>query len=118
LSRRVNSLIDNHSGGINMGTQEHYVCLGCGLIVEGGEPPEICPICGASQRAFYPRQYMPEVEITLPSDKKVPAAPTQGEKHWVCLGCGHIDNGEMPPEQCPICKAPQEMFKPRHLITK
>jgi desulfoferrodoxin (superoxide reductase-like protein) len=21
-------------------------------------------------------------------------------------------------EQCPICKAPQEMFKPRHLIAK
>ncbi len=34
---------------------EHYVCLGCGLIVEGGEPPESCPICGAPKRAFYPR---------------------------------------------------------------
>ena len=54
---------------------EHYVCLGCGLIVEGGEPPESCPICGAPQRAFYPRQFMPEVEIILPSKKEVPAAP-------------------------------------------
>jgi rubrerythrin len=103
-----------------MKSQEHYVCLGCGLIVEGGEPPERCPICGAPKRAFYPRQYMPDVNVVLPkaSDKKVPAAPAKGEKHWVCLGCGYIENGEKPPKQCPICQAPQNLFQPRQVFAK
>jgi len=29
---------------------------------------------------------------------------------WVCSVCGYVYEGENPPEQCPICKAPAEKF--------
>ncbi|MBQ9647193.1 MAG: NADH peroxidase [Oscillospiraceae bacterium] len=31
-------------------------------------------------------------------------------KKWVCSVCGYIFEGENPPEQCPICKAPADKF--------
>lgn len=100
-----------------MEKMEHYVCLGCGFIYEGGDPPDICPVCGALKRCFYPRQYMPAAPPIIPaSDKKVMPPPEAGEKHWVCLGCGLIIEGSKPPETCPICGAPARMFMPRQII--
>ncbi|MCI5892615.1 MAG: NADH peroxidase [Clostridiales bacterium] len=32
-------------------------------------------------------------------------------KKWVCGVCGYIYEGEVPPEQCPQCKAPSSAFK-------
>ena len=29
---------------------------------------------------------------------------------WVCNVCGYVYEGENPPEQCPICKAPADKF--------
>lgn len=29
---------------------------------------------------------------------------------WVCSVCGYIHEGELPPEKCPVCKAPAEKF--------
>ena len=31
-------------------------------------------------------------------------------KKWVCPVCGYVYEGEKPPEQCPICKAPASKF--------
>lgn len=31
-------------------------------------------------------------------------------KKFVCTICGYIHEGDMPPEQCPICKAPSSKF--------
>ncbi|MFV0437309.1 MAG: rubredoxin-like domain-containing protein [Desulfopila sp.] len=31
-------------------------------------------------------------------------------KKWKCTVCGYIHEGETPPEQCPLCKAPAEKF--------
>ncbi|MBQ8001703.1 MAG: rubrerythrin family protein [Ruminococcus sp.] len=31
-------------------------------------------------------------------------------KTWVCTICGHIHNGDTPPEVCPICNQPAEKF--------
>ena len=47
------------------------------------------------------------------SGKKTLPPPPAGKKHWVCLGCGHIYEGDEPPEQCPFCKAPEAVFYPR-----
>lgn len=33
-------------------------------------------------------------------------------KKWVCTVCGYVHEGDTPPEQCPICKAPAAKFKP------
>lgn len=30
---------------------------------------------------------------------------------WVCSVCGYVHEGDQPPEQCPICKAPADKFK-------
>ena len=29
---------------------------------------------------------------------------------WVCSVCGYVHEGDQPPEQCPVCKAPAEKF--------
>lgn len=29
---------------------------------------------------------------------------------WVCSVCGYVYEGEQPPEQCPVCKAPASKF--------
>ena len=29
---------------------------------------------------------------------------------WVCSVCGYVHEGDTPPEQCPVCKAPAETF--------
>lgn len=37
---------------------------------------------------------------------------TRGEimAKWVCSVCGYVHEGDQPPEQCPVCKAPAEKF--------
>lgn len=30
---------------------------------------------------------------------------------WVCKVCGYVHEGDTPPEQCPVCKAPAEKFE-------
>ena len=32
-------------------------------------------------------------------------------KKWVCTVCGYVHEGDAPPANCPICKAPAEKFK-------
>lgn len=29
---------------------------------------------------------------------------------WVCSVCGYVHEGDVPPEKCPVCKAPAEKF--------
>ncbi len=29
---------------------------------------------------------------------------------WVCTVCGHVHEGDTPPEKCPVCNAPAEKF--------
>ena len=31
-------------------------------------------------------------------------------KKWRCMICGYVHSGDEPPEQCPVCKAPKNMF--------
>lgn len=31
---------------------------------------------------------------------------------WICTICGYVHEGEQPPEECPVCKAPANKFKP------
>lgn len=33
-------------------------------------------------------------------------------KKWVCTVCGYIHEGEEPPEKCPRCRSPREVFVP------
>jgi len=29
---------------------------------------------------------------------------------WICSVCGHVHEGDQPPAECPVCKAPAEKF--------
>jgi rubrerythrin len=97
-----------------MATKNHWVCLACGYIDEGNEPPDECPICKAPKRAFYPRHEMPSAPpLKTVEEATVKPAPKEGLTHWVCLACGHIHEGDDPPDKCPICTAPKKAFVPR-----
>ena len=97
-----------------MSTTKHWVCLACGFIYEGDEPPDPCPICLAQKRAFYPRNTMPDAPpLKTVEESKVKPAPEPGGKHWVCITCGHIHEGDEPPDTCPICGVTKDSFYPR-----
>ena len=32
-------------------------------------------------------------------------------KKWICTVCGYVHHGEEPPDFCPMCGAPKEMFR-------
>ncbi|MBF8259178.1 MAG: fumarate reductase/succinate dehydrogenase flavoprotein domain protein, partial [Actinobacteria bacterium] len=31
-------------------------------------------------------------------------------KRWECTICGYVHEGEEPPDVCPVCDAPKELF--------
>ena len=35
----------------------------------------------------------------------------QNNTKWVCSVCGHIHYGDNPPEKCPLCGVPKDLFK-------
>jgi len=49
---------------------------------------------------------------------KVKAPPEAGVSHWVCLACGHVHEGNDPPDKCPVCTAPKSAFMPRQYYEK
>ncbi len=75
-------------------------CRVCGYIHRGDEPPETCPVCGATRENFEP--YVEEPE---PAAK--PAAA-----QWRCVNCGYVHDGSEPPKTCPVCGAPRNRFEP------
>ena len=32
-------------------------------------------------------------------------------KKWDCVPCGYVHKGDSPPEECPVCMAPRNMFE-------
>ena len=116
---------------------KQWRCTVCGHIAEGVEVPEACPLCNAlkekiealpdagggtveKDKAAESEEAKPEpakaaaaesVKASEPEPAKavVTASPAVS-KHWRCLVCGHVHEGEIPPVQCPICKAPASQF--------
>jgi len=35
-----------------------------------------------------------------------------GPKKWKCTVCGYIHEGDEPPDECPVCKQPRDVFEP------
>lgn len=42
---------------------------------------------------------------------EVPEDPNAGKTKWICSVCGYVHTGDEPPEKCPTCKQPKEVFK-------
>lgn len=88
-----------------------HVCSICGYIYDGGIVPAKCPICKAPAEKFQPL-YENTSSASLPTNETV----TQSK--LTCSVCGYIYDGDTPPENCPICKAPAEKFEMQnHTIT-
>lgn len=79
-----------------------WKCTVCGEIIEGTEPPEICPVCGVGPEMFV------KVEENVET-AKVESKDSQTYK-WKCTICGEIIEGTEPPEICPVCGVGSEMF--------
>ena len=94
-----------------------WKCGVCGFIHEGQEPPKECPVCKAKEESFSEMKDeladkggSAPVEGTPKSGHFAVAASPAKSKRWRCLICGYIHEGEAPPAECPICKAPADQF--------
>ncbi len=76
-----------------------WICNVCGYVHRGPEPPDTCPVCGASSDDFEPYEEAPE-------------APAAVSSQWRCLVCDYVHQGDVPPEKCPLCSAPAGRFEP------
>lgn len=77
-----------------------WICVVCGYIHRGSEPPESCPVCGAPQDAFEPHR------------DTAPAAPGAQTAQWRCIICNYVHDGPEPPVECPVCGASADQFEP------
>lgn len=73
-------------------------CVVCGYVYEGETlPPDfVCPVCLHGAEDFEPVGSTPEER-----------APDK----WVCTVCGYVYEGPEPPERCPLCNVPAELFR-------
>lgn len=81
-------------------TAKTWKCSVCGYIHRQSEPPQWCPVCGASREAFEP--YLDRAAV--PATAKV--------QQWRCLNCSYLHRASQPPEVCPVCGAVSERFEP------
>jgi len=86
---------------VNAENGDVWVCLVCGYVHRGPEPPEVCPICGASRDEFERHAEAPVAE-----------KPVEAPRRWRCLICGYEHAGPAPPETCPVCGASADDFEP------
>ncbi len=66
-----------------------WICGVCGYVHYGPEPPDECPVCGATKDMFEPYT------------EAVPAQESSKVSQWRCLNCGYIHEGATPPEVLP-----------------
>ncbi|MGB3211470.1 MAG: DUF2231 domain-containing protein [Desulforhopalus sp.] len=97
-----------------------WECSVCGYVHKEEESPEKCPVCEAPAQMFSKatggkeKTVAPAVnEATVePAAKNETVEPeATGEKRWRCIVCGYVHTGEEPPEKCPVCDAPKNMFE-------
>lgn len=77
-----------------------WICLVCGYVHRGPNPPDSCPVCGAGASDFERHT------------ESRPAAVKAPVRQWRCLICGYIHEGPEPPEECPVCGAGASEFEP------
>jgi nitrite reductase (NADH) large subunit len=88
------------TGETMSGESNAWRCTVCGYVHRGPEPPDVCPVCGASRDEFEPY-----AEVAQPSTE----GPVAG---WRCLICKYVHAGAEPPDVCPVCGAPADRFEP------
>ena len=74
-------------------------CDLCGYVHQGDNPPENCPICGASASEF------------SAYEEPKPQAAKQAVTKWRCIICNYLHTDATPPDSCPLCGAEHEQFE-------
>lgn len=90
------------------GANHVWVCLVCGYVHQGAEPPDECLVCGADGSEFEAQA------AAVPAAPVVPSAPAVRPKRWKCQVCGYIHEGDEPPDECPVCGADKDQFQLIH----
>ena len=93
-----------------------WKCTVCGYIMQGEEPPDVCPVCGAEKSFF--KESIEEVPLQKGSAENnrqsVSTAEnkqtTGSQRKWKCTICGYIHTGDGPPATCPVCGADSSFF--------
>ena len=60
---------------------------------------------------FDPKEAERIAEDIAALDLETPEDPNASQVRWICTVCGYVHTGDEPPEQCPVCKQPKEVFK-------
>jgi nitrite reductase (NADH) large subunit len=78
---------------------QRWCCTVCGYLHFGAEPPDCCPVCGATPDLFEP---------------SADHAPHQAPRpdNWRCINCDHLHEGSAPPDCCPVCGVGADRFEP------
>ena len=86
--------------------KKQWVCSVCGYVYEGEELPDdfICPWCNHGKEDF------------VLSGGENTQKPKEDEKKssdvdkYTCTICGYVHEGSEPPEVCPVCLQPSNVF--------
>jgi rubrerythrin len=59
------------------------------------------------------QQVAAEIEALVNSPEYAPVAEEEqkSDTKWVCTVCGYVHTGDTPPEKCPLCGVPANMFE-------
>lgn len=77
LEKKINEKLNKKTKDKNFKSTKKWKCLVCGVIFEGNEPPEVCPVCGADASQF--------VEV---SEKSPADFSTDKNENFVIIGNG------------------------------
>lgn len=86
---------------------QEWKCAVCGYKHKESDPPEACPVCGASKAVFEPETASPAQEAAGQAAKEPGSA-----SRWRCAVCGYVHTEAFPPDTCPVCGADRSAFEP------
>ena len=93
----------------------NWECSVCGYAHKEDEPPEKCPVCEAPAKMFKGAsdgvEGAPEEKKEIGEPENITAETPVAVKRWRCTVCGYVHTGDEPPEKCPVCDAPKQMFQ-------
>lgn len=99
-----------------------WKCTVCGYIMQGEEPPDLCPVCGAEKSFFKEtiEEMVPQADSadtngqSKKNEQSVSTAENEqnsnSRRKWKCTICGYIHTGDGPPATCPVCGVDSSFF--------
>ena len=101
----------------------HFVCRRCGRMLDLNLPDLVRELYGEIEYSMgcVPERHSLTISGLCPDcvknemQKKYSNTANQKEditmKKWICSVCGHVHEGDAPPELCPVCKVTSSNFR-------